>query len=233
MGVTAGQPRVRGEHSVAQGAVEKITGSAPRARGTHLMCGARGCALRSGQPRVRGEHVHPAPILPQSQPRVSPACAGNTRTVCVPSGVSSVPGQPRVRGEHHRSRRNSLIRFLPGQPRVRGEHIFRLRATTIPGHAPRVHTQNAMPLRVSPACAGNTRFVPLERLLGAGSAPRARGTPLRTRFTVPIGSALAWPPAGQPRVRGEHSSISPDLRIADSGQPRVRGEHWVNFSVRQ
>ena len=137
-GYYSGQPRVRGEHSANSSSVALTVGSAPRARGT------RG----KGGEGAGGD-------------RVSPACAGNTKSGVHPG--QSPPGQPRVRGEHitdgdgvalvdrvspacagNTPRIPLHIAGIPGQPRVRGEHSSRLGGV-------------AEYIRVSPACAGNTR----------------------------------------------------------------------------
>ena len=148
--------------------------------------------------------------------RISPACAGNTPNVI------------------------ALICRFADQPRVRGEHFENVKGQqTATGSAPRARGTPAscssawLPLRISPACAGNTlifdppfdlspdqprvRGEHIAFLLSAtyvvGSAPRARGTAPRT------GSA------DQPRVRGDTYNRA----VETDDQPRVR--HVVNLGM--
>ena len=97
-GSSTGQPRVRGEHLWTILATLNTVGSAPRARGTprELRAVPRN-SYSTGQPRVRGEtRLHAR--LQAGCARVSPACAGNTRTDW--RIERTLTGQPRVRGEH-------------------------------------------------------------------------------------------------------------------------------------
>ena len=201
----AGQPRVRGEHRDRGEWREHSCGSAPRARGT--------LSILEPRPPIR---------------RVSPACAGNTRSLRLASPHGA--GQPRVRGEHAVNIMWGMS-FFGSAPRARG---------TLQVVSSRLHG-----IRVSPACAGNTsdgkrnigQSTGQPRVRGEhrangdirfgldGSAPRARGTRIRggagahgrrvspacagnTNFRFPLASAGS----GQPRVRGEHSSRKPLIR---------------------
>ncbi len=93
------QPRVRGEHTQSPMTGSNRTGSAPRARGTPFLGGAE---------------------IPAD--RISPACAGNTRTA--PAAPPPSADQPRVRGEHfitwlwvsHKTGSAPRARGTPGGP---------------------------------------------------------------------------------------------------------------------
>ena len=113
-------------------------------------------------------------------------------------------------------------------------------------HASRGGLQNVQArCRISPACAGNTRYSCDQgyRRAPSGSAPRARGT-----LADVCGRRQCQDPSDQPRVRGEHRAglwISDGVSTGGSAprargtrrrgagrsatpgadQPRVRGEH--------
>ena len=198
-------------------------GSAPRAR-EHPPAKCSRWFLSGSAPRSRGT---PRPALSvRSGTRVSPACAGNTDVAAFVGAV--VPGQPRVRGEHRRGPEGvqRLQRVSPacagntsprsfgfarrsGQPRVRGEHSnIEIEGGTFDGSAPRARgTAPRRRARVhagnSPACAGNT------------------SKPANVLASIP----------GQPRVRGEHQSLT----MAPIGSaPRARGTQntWLQNIVR-
>ena len=137
---------------------------------------------------MRGEHIVVASLSPRA-----PLAAEES-------------DQPRVRGEHWELVHDSVDSgSAADQPRVRGEHsLSSLKC-------------RPCPVRISPACAGNT----VARLTGRGSdQPRVRGEhqtcPTRDRCT------------DQPRVRGEHDRRTAErLHAREPDQPRVRGEHVV------
>ena len=110
------QPRVRGEHMAIAPISTANVGSAPRARGT---------------PPTDGSH--------RRSRRISPACAGNTRTS--PGSCAPRTDQPRVRGEHIEGY-VSQGAMIGSAPRARG--------------TPRLARRAARRIRISPACAGNT-----------------------------------------------------------------------------
>ena len=133
---------------------------------------------------------------------------------------------------------------LPDHPRVRGEHRSDCRVgLLLSGSSPRARgTQQAtdwcdVPLRIIPACAGNTgrrkgvrlRVSDHPRVRGehlmrlchsptlAGSSPRARGTP-------PLAVLLRLPDRIIPACAG-NTRRSTARNRPDSDHPRVRGEH--------
>ena len=194
-----GQPRVRGEHFQRQAGNPLNHGSAPRARGTRER--RRSCRRRC---------------------RVSPACAGNTKSGVHPG--RSPPGQPRVRGEHS-DRDGRSLGYAGSAPRARGTLEPRRR--------------QAAQDRVSPACAGNTYICAVTTSIRPGQ-PRVRGE------HSPTSKASATSTGSAPRARGTRvgaavfcaaERVSPACAgntarraaaiVSSSGQPRVRGEHWT------
>ena len=190
------QPRVRGEHLPVSRCLSTVPGSAPRARGTYLAdpCTHAGdrispaCAgntaappsttcTRSDQPRrARGTRLQH--VLLVGLRRISPACAGNT--VSLPGARVVVADQPRVRGEHTRAPPDAVAP-AGSAPRARGTLVDV--AEVLAG------------VRISPACAGNTR------------------RPRRGR----------WTPTDQPRVRGEHPLHLADVLIRRRISPACAG----------
>ena len=175
---SADQPRVRGEHISSRARSTPVAGSAPRARGTRTArmprpprdCISPACAgntpcltilcdVHSDQPRVRGEHPiarTPTDNVYGSAPRargtlsshrelrssyrISPACAENTFRRSIALDVQG--DQPRVRGEHNKPRISEL-ECVGSAPRARG--------------TPARSHEDGKRVRISPACAGNTR----------------------------------------------------------------------------
>ena len=211
----------------------------PRGRGEHLDILVRAHGQLGSAPRARGTQVHFL-VLGDGR-RFSPAGAGNTWPP--PCARRSAPVQPRGRGEHRRARTAAVA--APGSaPRARG--------TPLDGG------DVGAALRFSPAGAGNTPPTLTTRtgssvqprgrgehfdagardIAGAGSAPRARGTPpapvrpLYGRRFSPAGAGNTWstpwiccPRPVQPRGRGEHSTRS-RLGLSTTGSaPRARGTH--------
>ena len=211
-------PRVRGEHITGADASLNPNGSSPRARGTQNAPG-------------RGE-LHD---------RFIPACAGNTWWSR--RSRRAEPVHPRVRGEHYLSMPSSA-RTPGSSPRARG--------------TPSCATCNCRSRRFIPACAGNTPATttqtatsavhprvrgehspPCDRQdVGAGSSPRARGTPIvgimeliNLRF-IPACAGNTTPPPGaytcrpvHPRVRGEHQPTKDTNPVLAGSSPRARGTH--------
>ena len=177
--------------------------------------------LGGSSPRARGT-LQRAPDGVHGR-RVIPACAGNTTTTAATGPPR--PGHPRVRGEHS-AISPPLLNPSGSSPRARG---------TLPGPVAGAH-----PVRVIPACAGNTGSSrpgghqrsghprvrgehcnghALSRN-GDGSSPRARGT----RKGLPrrrVGLRVI--PACAGNTRG------PPIRTRPGpGHPRVRGEHMIS-----
>ena len=194
----AGHPRVCGERTSAPFASRMYGGSSPRVRGTLQRLLA---------------------FAPQH--RVIPACAGNAASRRAPVRVHA--GHPRVCGERF-FRRNVPWGGRGSSPRVRGTRL--------------IAAGNVIGARVIPACAGNanrpikspTLATGHPRVCGerplrghtagtvAGSSPRVRGTPRRSRAAahqyrvIPACAGNAGQPGsspprspGHPRVCGERS----------------------------
>lgn len=123
--------------------------------------------------------------------------------------------QPRVCGEYPLlvAMENALC----------GEHACRVRVVTVMmGSAPRMrgipsHKRRfGEPLRISPACAGNTS--------PCGSVSNGTGGQPRTCGNTLVAVPLAWVASGQPRTRGNTPHVQL-LQDALTGQPRTRGEY--------
>ena len=188
-------------------------------------------------PRVRG-----APLGASGRPtqsRLTPACAGSTRTW--PAAAITVATYPRVCGEHANSApTSSLNTDLP--PRVRGAR--RPRRGAVDQH------------RLTPACAGSTSAsacsfslkATYPRVCGEHSSwgavpvwsidlpPRVRGAPgavdgvdgvLRLTPACAGSTTKRWASRRRgstyPRVCGEHDEASSDYSIVFDLPPRVRG----------
>src|SRR5439155_14683713 len=110
--------------------------------------------------------------------RLTPACAGTTRRP--PTSTSSRSAHPRVRGDDMKENYGGYLDF-GSPPRARGRRDE--------------STLRALPLRLTPACAGTTgdRCRRPER---PSAHPRVRGD------DVPVRSAVVATPA-HPRVRGD------------------------------
>ena len=174
-------PRLRGEHDDLPFLVLNDVGSSPLARGTHIQQRTGGqqggiipaCAGNTvphgtawngdrDHPRLRGEHgsiasyaIQPTGSSPLARgthharqrargrgPRrhgIIPACAGNTD---IERGIEFLGGDhPRLRGEHT-APSTSTVYCAGSSPLARGTRRV---SAGIPG-----------PLRIIPACAGNT-----------------------------------------------------------------------------
>ena len=201
-------PRVCGEHSDEPFTAEEIAGSSPRVRGT----------LADNVHRI-----HDRGIIP--------ACAGNTPMEFEP--ISPERDHPRVCGEHNR-KVLTMCSEEGSSPRVRGTRVL--------------GRDDEAELGIIPACAGNTSqhrpalpsfwdhprvcgehtSLQVMNILGKGSSPRVRGTPLYADLSaLSVGIIPAC--AGNTR-RG------PCGGTRSRDHPRVCGEHWgfrfSPFSIR-
>ena len=187
-------------------------------RGEHADVAIYGVPQIGSSPRARG--TQPCRLAPDVQSRFIPACAGNTQTLRKLKLSTAV--HPRVRGEHFQP-------CLPwrcaagSSPRARGTLSWFLKSR--------------VGIRFIPACAGNTKNVPLlcnlpsvhPRVRGEhwihagrpseadGSSPRARGTPFQGRGCRQSARFI-------PACAG-NTSASMTPTISASVHPRVRGEH--------
>ena len=254
------QPRMRGEHASSMACSTASSGSAPHARGTHhdpidpltpprfspacagnTASSASSTPSLSVQPRMRGEHqltlklkagddgsaphargTPPAIEYPGEIHRFSPACAGNTTRAA--RRPSRAPVQPRMRGEHLRPAAERA-HSNGSAPHARG--------------TPHASSWRVVPVRFSPACAGNTlltlhnRHSPTvqPRMRGEhlaqrndsagfhGSAPHARGTLQSGKLHR---SRRRFSPACAGNTRK-----TPTIWRPAPVQPRMRGEHGV------
>ena len=114
------------------------TADQPRVRGEHWPGLAFTGALFGSAPRARGTPLVSGDVYVSC--RISPACAGNTGGLGASSSCGS--DQPRVRGEH--GLQFGELRLIHGSaPRARGTRLL--------------GPTGDLQVRISPACAGNTR----------------------------------------------------------------------------
>ena len=210
-------PRVCGELQAAAHDHHLGNGSSPRVRGT---LGQGALAIRGGRfiPACAGNSLAHLIGVPATA-RFIPACAGNSVGRKVAHAIAAV--HPRVCGELFQF--GVVMRsFYGSSPRVRGTPVGVPPAISLP--------------RFIPACAGNSRRLPLPpsdpsvhpRVCGelrasssttksfAGSSPRVRGT--RSAVSGAIGSRPV-----HPRVCGELRPGQAATRSASGSSPRVRG----------
>ena len=209
-------PRVCGEHSLRCSVMRKPIDSPPRVRG----------ALRNVD----------RPIAPN---RLTPACAGSTRTASSRSRRRST--HPRVCGEHIEQRNAGIIEF-DSPPRVRGAPLSGLCCHRCCRLTPACagSTSTAAPSRAStpthPRVCGEHPCTHLANVGYADSPPRVRGarscrvivrcrcrlTPACAGSTVMVSSVT---PANltHPRVCGEHAARGDSSGGASDSPPRVRG----------
>ena len=172
---TPDHPRMRGEHTRPCHTPSGVPGSPPHARGTLPQRPGYG-HLGVDHPRMRGEHdvADDGCRFDRGSPphargtrgeggygdcraRITPACAGNTAEREI--GKIIQRDHPRMRGEHSTRRWRSTGRY-GSPPHARGTLA---RATA-----------EICRLRITPACAGNTRSTGPARWTGSDH-PRMRG----------------------------------------------------------
>ena len=187
--------------------------------GEHVRLDLEGPVHTDSPPRVRGARAESVDC--GAQRRLTPACAGSTKRererdsekresthprVCGEHGLivelveRLVDSPPRVRGALRRARRSVTSRST--HPRVCGEHGGVLSsAWDFVDSPPRVRGARAAlgsglgALRLTPACAGSTRFS-----IGSGCCATTH-----------------------PRVCGEHPHVHALVIPPDDSPPRVRG----------
>ena len=151
-------------------------GDHPRVCGEHLDGGFAPRRCGGSSPRVRGTQMPPGP--PKPQPRIIPACAGNTEAAVDDEIVSR--DHPRVCGEH--AEHDPIVSAVRGSsPRVRGTRQARQKPDR--------------PAGIIPACAGNTDSDDV-RIAHDGDHPRVCGE----HVTYAVEGASSQ--GSSPRVRG-------------------------------
>ena len=237
----ADHPRIRGEHRCAgePGALDR--GSSPHTRGARqrsayagddhgiipAYAGSTGrrprrCRGRRDHPRIRGEHGHFKAIVNPVQ-----GSSPHTRGAPVPLGIPAAPVGiiPAYAGSTCAAPWASQRRT--DHPRIRGEHPPRRGAGPAQeGSSP--HTRGAQSRPFS--------GVQVRRII-----PAYAGSTLQVLAAVAAG-------ADHPRIRGEHWSSSPSIRISGwiipayagstylrrhkgekaADHPRIRGEHGID-----
>ena len=167
-------PHARGRRHPTRGRCKhpRIT---PACAGKTRIIGVE-CHQRPDHPRMRGEdaRVGAVPKLTGGSPPhargrrserrtrtspdgITPACAG--KTVALHLGLPRVRDHPRMRGEDCPSR-PSLRRIAGSPPHARGR--------------PQSELEEAQRHRITPACAGKTKFIELHDLISPDH-PRMRG----------------------------------------------------------
>ena len=129
---------------------------------------------------------------------------------------------PRMRGEHSDTEIAKVV-TIGSPPHARGAPVVRLRGPACE--------------RITPACAGSTRYMRMSACGDPGSPPHARGAHTdrlpedSRRWITPAcaGSTSrartpAWTTPDHPRMRGEHP-CGPRTRGPGRDHPRMRGEH--------
>ena len=195
-------------------------GPSPRVRGTRSVSAVISPAT-AVHPRVCGEHdaAIDARLL---RVRSIPACAGNTIVPRTRGGRLSGPS-PRVRGTPE----TCVLRIsaFSVHPRVCGEHelpsaMATLQQRSIPacaGNTRHVPMPGLSDQRSIPACAGNTLLIVLAAKHRSGPSPRVRGT-------LPKGAEAQNPlPGPSPRVRGTPLVQHGRVTLLCGPSPRVRG----------
>ena len=159
------------------------------------------------------------PGPPKPQPRIIPACAGNTEAAVDDEIVSR--DHPRVCGEH--AEHDPIVSAVRGSsPRVRGTRQARQKPDR--------------PAGIIPACAGNTGQI-MTAIGSVGDHPRVcgehpvqrrrkhhqRGSSPRVRGTRRFDSTIDRPLRDHPRVCGEHPLVRTRICHRPGSSPRVRG----------
>ena len=215
------------------------------------MCGEQQYRLPSevrntgSPPRVRGTESQWPPI-PQD-PRITPACAGNSKHGCLPQLRGR--DHPRVCGEQSKAA-FSAARIWGSPPRVRGtaprNGAKHLTARITPACAGNSYITNRIrtAIRITPACAGNSsvsppcaacrrdhprvcgeqRYFPITLSISPGSPPRVRGTASIFWRRLP-GSRITPACAGNSRFKSLRRRSLRD-------HPRVCGEQNLPGSLR-
>ena len=209
-------PHVCGEHAELDRLARGRNGSSPRMRGTR-----------------RREHLR------ANQQGLIPTYAGNTRGGALHVLVDGA--HPHVCGEHGLHFQTCLV-LLGSSPRMRG--TLRVASSTasvsglIPTYAGNTRTaiRSIATPRAHPHVCGEHAFQANIQLLGQGSSPRMRGTPVagrepahcagliptyagNTRQTLKK-STVSW---AHPHVCGEHARIVNWFLVKSGSSPRMRG----------
>ena len=188
-------------------------------------------------PRARGAlHGNPRRLQP---PGIIPACAGSTAFVF--HRLPDPGDHPRVRGEHTVGDPTSE-EPEGSSPRARGarepEAPLGEAAGIIPACAGSTGCRPGSWIRTRdhPRVRGEHPVVQVCDDVDPGSSPRARGarswrrpTPWRRGIipacagSTPIYRCVLGAAKDHPRVRGEHSSPVPGMRLKPGSSPRARG----------
>ncbi len=261
-GVHADHPRACGANPVLYGLSSRTRGSSPRMRGKRVWCAVRAAGVRI-IPAHAGQTSSPARAAasPADHPR---ACGANSTVRTMMRSVSG--SSPRMRGKHPAGRdRRHRLRIIPAhagqtamgvQPRVAAaDHPRACGANQTQGHStnavagssPRMRGKPWLwstcccsagsGLRIIPAHAGQTGWLPHAGGLLTGSSPRMRGKPMPEfvykgafRIIPAHAGQTCWPArnppsiADHPRACGANG-YPPRPRWSVSGSsPRMRGK---------
>ena len=150
----------------------------PRMRGEDLGLDGSHRLLYGSPPHARGRHPVPFDRVPLA--RITPACAGKTRSACPSSGLC--PDHPRMRGEDTRLRADFPVGA--GSPphargRLDGEFVPAALFGITPACAGKTYCKPVGVERVTdhPRMRGEDDKVELDELGFKGSPPHARGRP--------------------------------------------------------
>ena len=168
----------------------------PRLRGEYQFRFPRFWWCKGSPPLARG--IPPIDPHRTKDGRITPACAGNTVFFFI-SAIGE-EDHPRLRGEYSRKcPTNHILRGSP--PLARGIHLDFL--------------DFVRAVRITPACAGNTRNERKNRVLH-GDHPRLRGEYRQQ-------SLMLSRYRGSPRLRGEYMSAASNITSAPGSPPLARG----------
>ena len=211
-----GHPRMGGEHPNLHRVGLALVGSSPHGRGTYLTPWRSASSVRvipawagnicraeimrraaPGHPRMGGEHI---PIANPGSPECGSSPHGRGTSLAERPCFVSVRVIPAWAGNIQRV--NLFISQLSGHPRMGGEHIAWLRADRARSgsspHGRGTYLEAGKPqvvCRVIPAWAGN----------------------------IVLTEAMFFPPAGHPRMGGEHYQSPPTKPRPIGSSPHGRG----------
>ena len=152
--------------------------------------------------------------------RIIPAFAGNTKL----QKNSGYPcwDHPRIRGEHYWSS-NYKLKTLGSSPHSRGtlcsSPLLTPSDRIIPAFAGNTRARQQTParLRDHPRIRGEHSHRAISRMLGGGSSPHSRGTPI-------VGNIPEEKDGIIPAFAG-NTLILRIFQLQDRDHPRIRGEH--------
>ena len=206
-------------------------------RGEHLYSGTEHADAAGSSPHARGTQADSAGGA--CEYGIIPACAGNTRRTAWPNGCFW--DHPRMRGEH--GAHPVAFGLVPGSsPHARGTPNRVIRSGRITGIIPAcagntsADAARPYPLRDHPRMRGEHQTGHWVDHDPMGSSPHARGTPrtgrgrASSRGIIPacagnttVRRSSPSRRRDHPRMRGEHTAVSPSSVSVWGSSPHARG----------